>query len=418
MISILDKKKCCGCSACAQRCPKHCIKMIEDSEGFLYPKVDGDTCIDCGLCERVCPIQNPGEDRVPLAVYAAKNPNEVIRRQSSSGGIFTILAEQIIDEGGVVFGAAFNDKWEVEHSYVENKEQLVKFRGSKYVQSKIGESYKDAKSFLKEGRRVLFSGTPCQIAALKKYLRKNYENLFTVDFICHGVPSPGVFRTYLQEEINIESVRQGGGKNTVLHPCIPLITESNGLDYKGMKIKSISFRDKRHGWKKYGFALQLSKASAAEEKNSVSLSYASLNKNLFLRGFLKNLYLRPSCYACKTRDFKSGSDVTLADFWGIGKLNRSMDDDKGVSMLIINTKEGQDYCKSFCVSQNLYSINEIRRFNPAAYHSCVEPANRSIFFGMNKRVHERISILARLTFKEKIMIILKTIIREYLKIKV
>lgn len=172
MISILDKKKCCGCSACAQRCPKHCIKMIEDSEGFLYPKVDGDTCIDCGLCERVCPIQNPGEDRVPLAVYAAKSPNEVIRRQSSSGGIFTILAEQIIDEGGVVFGAAFNDKWEVEHSYVENKEQLVKFRGSKYVQSKIGESYKDAKSFLKEGRRVLFSGTPCQIAALKKYLQK------------------------------------------------------------------------------------------------------------------------------------------------------------------------------------------------------------------------------------------------------
>lgn len=176
MISILDKKKCCGCSACAQRCPKHCIKMIEDSEGFLYPKVDGDTCIDCGLCERVCPIQNPGEDRVPLAVYAAKNPNEVIRRQSSSGGIFTILAEQIIDEGGVVFGAAFNDKWEVEHSYVENKEQLVKFRGSKYVQSKIGESYKDAKSFLKEGRRVLFSGTPCQIAALKNI----YERIMRI----------------------------------------------------------------------------------------------------------------------------------------------------------------------------------------------------------------------------------------------
>ena len=418
MISIQDKKDCCGCGACVQRCPKQCVTMQEDSEGFLYPKVDLNVCIDCHLCEKVCPIKNQGAEREPLGVYAAKNPNEKIRMQSSSGGVFTILAEKILDEGGVIFGAAFNDKWEVEHRFVERKDELVKFRGSKYVQSKIGESYRNAETFLKEGRKVLFSGTPCQIAGLKKFLRKDYDNLFTVDFICHGVPSPGVFRTYLQEKINIESARQGGGKNTVLLPCIPLITESDGLDCKGLEIKSIAFRDKRNGWKKYGFALVLSKASAAGEKNSVSLSYKSLNKNLFLRGFLKNIYLRPSCYACKARDFRSGSDVTLADFWGIGKLNRSLDDDKGVSMLIINTSKGNDYSKGLCNESYRFPVNEIGHFNPAAYHSCVEPANRRIFFGMNKSVHERISLLARLTFKEKVVILLKTIIRDYLKMKV
>lgn len=418
MITIQDKKDCCGCSACASVCPKHCITMSEDSEGFIYPCVDESVCVDCHLCERVCPIINYGNDREPLAVYAAKNPDESIRMQSSSGGVFTLLAERVIDEGGVVFGATFNDRWEVVHDYVETKEELAKFRGSKYVQSKIGDSYQKAKAFLKNNRKVLFSGTPCQIAGLKKYLRKDYDNLLAVDFICHGVPSPGVFRTYLQEEIDKESARKGGRKNTVLHPCFSLITESDGLDCKGLEIKSIAFRDKRNGWKKYGFALGLSKASAAGEKNSVSLSYASLNKNLFLRGFLKNIFLRPSCYSCKSRNFRSGSDVTLADFWGIGKLNRSLDDNKGVSMLIINTSKGTEYSSSFCISKNQYSLNEVRRFNPAAYHSCTEPLDRKVFFGMDKSVHDRIKILARPTFKEIVRDLLKTIIREYLKINI
>lgn len=216
MINIQDKKDCCGCSACASVCPKHCITMSEDSEGFIYPCVDESVCVDCHLCERVCPIINYGNDREPLAVYAAKNPDESIRMQSSSGGVFTLLAERVIDEGGVVFGATFNDRWEVVHDYVETKEELAKFRGSKYVQSKIGDSYQKAKAFLKNNRKVLFSGTPCQIAGLKKYLRKDYDNLLAVDFICHGVPSPGVFRTYLQEEIDKESAHKGGRKNSVL----------------------------------------------------------------------------------------------------------------------------------------------------------------------------------------------------------
>lgn len=220
MIELKDKKNCCGCASCVQRCPKHCISLIEDEEGFLYPKVDLETCIDCGLCEKVCPVLNKDEKREPLAVYAANNKDEEIRKSSSSGGIFTLLAENIISRGGVVFGARFNEKWEVVHDFVEKTEDLTLFRGSKYVQSKIGDTYYKASLFLKEGRQVLFSGTPCQIAGLRKYLRKDYDNLLTIDFICHGAPSPGVFRTFLRDELQ-KAARKGGRKNTVLLSLSP-----------------------------------------------------------------------------------------------------------------------------------------------------------------------------------------------------
>ena len=168
MIKIIDKEQCCGCSACLHICPKHSITFKEDKEGFLYPHVNTETCIDCGLCERVCPVLNQNEERIPEKVYAAKHEDDEIRMKSSSGGIFTLLADQILDEGGVVFGARFNDKWEVIHDYTETKEGLAPFRGSKYVQSYIGDSYKIAETFLKSGRKVMFTGTPCQIAGYKK----------------------------------------------------------------------------------------------------------------------------------------------------------------------------------------------------------------------------------------------------------
>jgi NAD-dependent dihydropyrimidine dehydrogenase PreA subunit len=402
MINIKDNKDCCGCSACASVCPKHCITMSEDSEGFLYPCVDENACIDCHLCEKVCPIINYGNEREPLAVYAAKNPDETIRMQSSSGGIFTLLAERVIDEGGVVFGATFNDRWEVVHNYVETKEELAKFRGSKYVQSKIGDSYQMAKSFLKEGRKVLFSGTPCQIVGLKKYLCKDYDNLLAVDFICHGVPSPGVFRTYLQEEIDKESARKGGGKNTVLHPCIPLITESNGLDCKGLEIKSIAFRDKRNGWKKYGFALGLSKASAAGEKNTVSLSYALINKNPFLKGFLCDLYLRPSCHACPAKQLKSGSDITLGDFWGIESLMPEIDDDKGISAITVNSDKGIETLHSINVELLEVQYNELTTRNPALINSCPLTSKRTDFFKEDGYTfEEKVKRLAKKPFSMK-----------------
>lgn len=199
MIRIDRPTDCCGCEACAQRCPKQCIAMHADAEGFLYPRINTAACIDCGLCEQVCPVLRPAAPRTPTAVYAAKNPDERIRMESSSGGVFTLLAERTIRAGGVVFGARFDEAWEVVHDSTETIEGLAAFRGSKYVQSRIGTSFARAEEFLKQGRQVLFTGTPCQIAGLNRFLRRSYDNLLTVDVVCHGVPSPLVWRRYLDE---------------------------------------------------------------------------------------------------------------------------------------------------------------------------------------------------------------------------
>lgn len=220
---------------------------------------------------------------------------------------------------------------------------------------------------------------------MKKYLRKEYDNLLAVDFICHGVPSPGVFRTYLQEEINNTFARQGDGKNSVLHPCIPLVTESDGLDGHGMVIESIAFRDKRNGWKKYGFALGLSKASAAGEKNTVLLSYKPLNKDLFMRGFLRDLYLRPSCYACPAKALKSESDLTLGDWWGIASIMPEIDDDKGISAVIANTAKGTDALQAVHAEMYAVAYDELTLRNPALVKSAAIPKNREAFLKrMNK----------------------------------
>ena len=336
MIRITDKKDCCGCQACASVCAKRSITMQEDNEGFLYPVVDASTCTDCGLCEKVCPVINQDKPRKPLKVYAAKNKNEEIRRHSSSGGIFTPLAEAVIRDGGVAFGAKFDKEWNVIHAWTDTIEGIADFRGSKYVQSTIGNTYREAREFLKQGRQVLFSGTPCQIAGLRKFLRKEYDNLLAVDVVCHGVPSPLVWRKYLEE--TRENLRTGRevGKNTVSSSLmdLPVIT-------------GISFRDKTHGWKKYGFRLRYAAYEAAG--NSVSVPANDSERtllqpfpdNVFMKGFLKNLYLRPSCYACASRSGKSGSDISIADFWGVQNYYPEFDDDKGIGLVLVNTDKGR-----------------------------------------------------------------------------
>ena len=393
MINLINKSKCCGCNSCVQKCPKKCISMQEDEEGFLYPHIDTDICIDCHVCEKVCPVINKNEPRTPLACYAAKNPDENIRMKSSSGGIFSMLAEKVINDGGVVFGAGFNRKWQVVHSYTETKEGIAAFRGSKYVQSVIGNTYKETEFFLKQGREVLFSGTPCQIAGLKKYLCKEYENLITVDFICHGVPSPGVFRWYLQEVLNNHAARKVK-KDSIMFPTTTSIPKGDIQMPEGISITDIRFRDKREGWKKYCFTLQIAEDPSNDKDRTVTYS-SNLHKNLYLKGFLKDLYLRPSCYDCPSKCLSSQSDITIADFWGINRINNSLDDNGGISAILANSAKGKKLLEN--IDLNLYevSFNDILKNNSAINHSSRVPSNRKRFWSYKGSLHERIQIFAK-----------------------
>lgn len=393
MIIITDKHNCCGCESCVQACPKHCISFDEDTEGFRYPYVDKDKCIDCGLCEKVCPVQNRGKELHPLFVFAAKNDNEKERKQSSSGGIFILLSKEIIRQGGVVFGAKFDENWEVKHDYAETIEEVKSFMGSKYVQSRVGNTYLQARQFLETGRKVLYSGTPCQIAGLKCFLRKDYGNLLTVDIICHGVPSPKVWRRYLDEIKH--NARQG--ENTVSSPLNHFVSEGNALETSNdVCIKSISFRDKRLGWKKFSFALTLAKASADGKKNSVSLSHI-YNENPFIRIFLGNISLRPSCFQCPVKAGRCNSDITLADFWGIQSVKPEIDDDKGTSLILINTQKGTDFFyRSKDISYIQVTASEALKFNPVWKENVKSHPNRMKFF---KKIDRSESIIKLTDFQ-------------------
>lgn len=375
MIKIEDKNNCCGCEACVQVCPKQCISFDEDSEGFRYPLVNDAICINCGLCEKVCPVLNADEARKPLSSYASINENEEERLKSSSGGIFILLARHIVSEGGVVFGAKFDEQWNVVHAYSENEMGLSVFMGSKYVQSRIGNCYSQVKEFLNSGRQVLFSGTPCQISGLRKFLRKNYYNLLTVDVICHGVPSPIVWQDYLREIK--ENARKG--ENTASLTPKHTLSESDKITRCGsVEIESIAFRDKKLGWKKFSFALNLSMFSDNGKKNSVLFSHIH-DKDPYFLGFNNyNLYLRPSCYQCPVRDLRSGSDITLADFWGIGSLLPHLDDDKGVSVIMVNTEKGQRITKQLGLRLFEVKYNDIESRNTSVHISSVLP-RRDIF---------------------------------------
>ena len=303
MEKIIDKNKCCGCHACMNICPKNAITMKDDEKGFKYPVIDQKKCIDCGMCKKSCPVLNNKENEHMVEAYACYNTNLDERLNSSSGGIFVLLAKQIIKRNGVVFGASFDKNFNVIHSFVKNEKDLYKFMGSKYTQSNIGDTYKKVKDFLEQDKYVLFTGTPCQIEGLKSYLKKDYKKLYTQDIICHGVPSPKVWQKYLDYQKSV----------------------------KGEKIKSISFRNKDSGW-----SLFRMKISFATKVYSVKNS-----KDLFMRTFLSNICLRDSCYNCSFKKKYRISDITLADYWGINSIHPEFNDDKGVSLLIVNSDKGR-----------------------------------------------------------------------------
>lgn len=380
MISILEKKKCCGCNVCVQRCPKQCIMMHEDDEGFSYPKIDVSLCIDCGLCERVCPVLNQNKKIDPIVVYAVQHENKMIRMQSSSGGIFTLIGTKVIEQGGVVFGARWDENMKLIHAYTDTIEGLEPFRGSKYVQSYIGETFKQVEMFLQQGRRVLFTGVACQIAGLKHFLHKEYDNLLTIDVLCHGVPSPKVFRDYLFYL---------GGKHKVIN---------------------LNFRDKITGWKGYSVAYTLDNGKYKTQR-------AQLDE--FMRGYLNHYMLRPSCHFCPVKAGKGGSDLTLGDLWGCDKLPQIEDDDTGISVVIVNSTKGESMLNNCNVITTKVSIEMVKENNPAYYKSVSCSKERERFWNsynkegfkvvirFNEKLGPKIKDLKWLFFKVRIVNILK-----------
>lgn len=376
MIQITDKSKCCGCEACVQACPQRCVSFQQDDEGFFYPKVNKDDCIQCGLCERVCPVIHPFDEQKPQVVIAAINKDDGVRMNSSSGGVFTLLAEKVIKQGGVVFGVRFDSQWLAVFDYVESIEGLANFRGSKYVQARIGNSFKQCKYFLEQGRHVLFSGTQCQIAALHHFLRKQYENLLSVDFICHGVPSPKVWQHYLCENVP-------RGINT---------------------ITKINFRDKRLGWNRFSFVLDY------DDKRQIHTISSSFQDNLFMKAFLSNLILRPSCHTCPAKSGRSLADITIADFWKIELVNSQMSDDKGTSLVLIHTKNGDDALQREKLIWSTASFEDVLRFNRSFVSSHIPHAKRAAFFAAfndNVNLDSLIIKCLRVPLKRRIKLMIK-----------
>lgn len=342
------------------------------------------SCSDCGLCEAVCPCAHKDENSTPLArTYAAANVDLDERMHSSSGGVFIQLARETIDGGGVVFGAAFDEKWEVHHVAAETMDEVESLMGSKYVQSRIGETFKEAETALKAGRKVLFTGTSCQIKGLLSYLRRPYENLLAVDVICHGAPSPGVWRRYVEEIEAKAAQRAAAGKNTVL-------SVSNG----GIPaIAGIAFRDKyESGWKKYCFVVRTSASQA--DRNSVLQSDIHY-ENPFMRGFLANIYLRPSCYDCRAKGGKSGADITLADFWGIDELLPEWDDDHGTSLVVVHTAKGEAAFDSIGAKRQEVSPEDAFRRNVSYHTSVAAPPARAPFFEGLSQGHSVTALVRR-----------------------
>lgn len=366
MIVIDKKEDCCGCSACVQICPINCIKMQNDNEGFNYPVVDSKRCLSCGKCIKVCPVINTTQKSIPLKVFAAKNKSSAIRQQSTSGGVFTEVAKFVLSNNGVVYGALFNSKWEVEHDFCDSLDTLADFRSSKYVQSNINSSFIKAQKHLCENRWVLFSGTPCQIHGLNLFLGKRYKKLITVEIVCLGVPSPLVFKKYLSE-----------------------ILRNNQKERLLTDVQTINFRTKNEQWKGTRFTIQLS-------TKKYLISEGPL-KNIYLKGFGAGLYMRPSCYNCPSKGFRSGSDITIGDYWGVDEVIPKFNDKKGVSLVILNTPEGIKIFTDLTITSSETSYSDAYKNNSAIEKSIKQNPKRYELF--SEIDGEIIPLIRKLTHK-------------------
>lgn len=301
-IEVLSKDMCCGCGACYNACPAGAIQMKEDEEGFIYPEINEEQCILCGLCQKKCPElnekRNNSDNPECMSVWAEDN----IRLKSSSGGMFSLLAENILENDGYVCGVEMTDDFEVRHTIIHNKENLDKLRKSKYVQSYTGTIYLQTKKLLDNGKKVLFTGCPCQVAALYTYLGKDYQNLVTADIMCHGVPSQKIFRQYLEENFNTQD------------------------------ISKFEFRTKKKGY--------TCVVSEITNKDG-SKVFKTIDNDLFEKGFHSSMILRPSCENCKFAEIPRGGDFTIGDFWGISQFDKKLNDQKGTSLVLINNDKAK-----------------------------------------------------------------------------
>lgn len=343
---MLKNKKnfCTGCGACYNTCPVKAISMQGDQYGFYKPVIDLNKCINCGLCEKTCPLDNyKSKNNIPRAI-ALINKDETTRLKCTSGGAFAAFAKLVLELNGVVYGVIWSDDIVAIHSRAENIEQLEKMYTSKYVQANTLDTFKQVKKDLEDGKFVLYSGTPCQIAGLKSYLKKDYENLFTIDLICHGTPSPLILEKYKQEFLK------------------------NKTDEK---IVNINFRSKKRGWGSfYTLIINTNKKEY----------YKDGSKSSYLKAF-GNLSLNTSCLNCQFNKIPRVADITIGDFWGVDEYDKSLNDKKGLSIILINNEKGQDLLKKIeqnCRLQEVPLEVAIKR-NPNVYSSSKAHKNREEF---------------------------------------
>lgn len=347
MIRISDKSLCCGCSACVTACPASCIVMRRDKEGFDYPVANPDLCLDCGRCESVCPVLNPMSEAESRDAYAVR-VNEYVEG-SSSGGVFPVLAESVIGDGGVVFGSVVDTDMTVGYFEAEKMDEVERMRGSKYVQSDLYSTYDDVKLYLEEGRRVMFTGTPCQVAGLYKYLGGDHDGLVTLDFACHGVPGPGLWAMYVK-----------------------------ALEKKnGSRMKAVRFKDKSKSWRHYEFTTSFGSREYMDDP------YMAL--------FVQDVTLRPSCYNCPASGGRSHSDITVSDLWSVAKVAPVFNDDRGVSGVYVNTSKGDEIFKR-CVRDYVQVDMEMARMDNGGFKgTCAVPERREEFF---KGLHSATDLIA------------------------
>ena len=362
MINIQNKVDCCGCNACGDICGKHAISFVSDDEGFWYPKVDKTLCVDCSMCDKVCPIHNKAnyvERYKEPTVFAAYTKDEAIRLDSTSGGIHSMLALKMYEKNAYIGGAVYNPDYTVSQIVDDNSDRLSEIRSSKYLQSNAEGVYKEIRILLMNGKNVFFCGCPCQIHALYNFLGKEYDNLVTCDFICRGVNSPKVFLKYMEM---LE--RQ-------FRSCA---TE-------------IKFKNKKWGW--HNFSLRVKFENGKEYCKD-------RYHDLFFIGYLQaGNFTRPSCYECHFKGFPQKSDITLADFWGIEKLDPSMDQDKGTSLVMINSDKGMELFDSIKdkIEWRQFTMNDARAGNPAmdGSLSAAKPNREAFFNDLDKLPFEKVA---------------------------